>query len=179
MLLTLDLATMIGWTCGHPADQQFAFGHHRLPSTGPDIGAFACAYGDWLHPMLMNVTEVVMEAPILPKVTSLITVRKLSGLAYHTEMVCHEMKIRCYEAHLQSVKKFVGGSGRASKLDMIEAVRSFGYDTNEENEADAIAVRCYTIATRYKNLLPQFNFAMGLLGGEHDEVDKSPSMGSR
>jgi crossover junction endodeoxyribonuclease RuvC len=165
MLLTLDLATVLGFTIGHVSDHKFASGYFRLPSTGPDIGAFAVAYDKWLGDRLTNVTEVVFECPILPKKkTTLATVRKLSGLAWHTEFLCSSMGIRCFEAHLQQVKKAIGGHGRSSKHDMIAAVRAYGYDVEEENEADAIAVRLFTILSRHKELAADFNLQLGPLG---------------
>lgn len=165
MLLTLDLATVLGYTVGDVADRGFRSGHYRLPSTKTDIGAFAVAYDEWLRPMLSRgVTEIVMECPVLPRHTTLATVRKLTGLAWHSEFVATALGIKIYEAHLQSVKKAIGGHGRAQKADMIRAVQSYGYDVTEENEADAIAVRLYTIMTRHREYAADFGLEMGLLG---------------
>ncbi len=165
MLLTLDLATVLGFTVGHVSDRKFRSGHYRLPSTGTDIGAFAQAYDDWLRSALDNgVTECVMECPVLPRKTTLATVRKLTGLAWHTEWACFSNGIKVYEAHLQSVKKAIGGHGRAQKSDIIAAVQRYGYPVTEENEADAIAVRLYTIMTRHPELAESFGLDMGLLG---------------
>jgi Holliday junction resolvasome RuvABC endonuclease subunit len=74
------------------------------------------------------------------------------------------MGIKIFEAHLQQVKKAIGGHGRAAKTDMIAAVRRYGYDVTEENEADAIAVRLYSIMTRHKHLMRDFNLDIGALG---------------
>lgn len=164
MLLTLDLATVLGWTKGAVEDTKFKSGYFRLPSTGPDIGKFALAYDAWLGAIMPDVTEVVFEAPILPKKTRLITVRKLTGLAFYTEFLCAALDVRVMEAHLQSIKKAIGGHGRAEKVDMIAAVRRYGYDVTEENEADAVAVRLYTIMTRHKGLAASFGLELGLLG---------------
>lgn len=181
MLLTLDLATVLGYTVGAVADRGFKSGHYRLPSTGADIGAFAAAYDGWLdsHLSLTGVTEVVFEAPVLPRKTTLATVRKLSGLAWHTEWLCTNMGIKCYEAHLQSVKKAIGGHGRAQKSDMIRAVQSYGYDVTEENEADAIAVRLYTIMTRHQELAADFGLEMGLLGANAPNFTRNDERGKR
>lgn len=164
MLLTLDLATVLGFTVGHVSDRKFESGYFRLPSTGVDIGRFAAAYDDWLHNKLLNVTCVCFESPVLPKKTQLATVRKLTGLCWHTEFLASTMGIECFEAHLSSVKKSIAGHGRAAKVDMIAAVRRYGYDVDEENEADAIAVRLYTIMTRHKHLMKDFGLELGALG---------------
>lgn len=165
MLLTLDLATVLGWTKGHIGDKAFQSGHYRLPSTGPDIGAFAVAFDEWLVDQLSNVTEIVFESPILrAKKTTLATIRKLTGLAWHVEYVSSSMGIKCYEAYNQQIKLAIGGHGRSSKDDMVAAVRGYGYDVTEENEADAIAVRLYTILTRHKELAADFGLEMGQIG---------------
>ncbi|SRR6266550_1875823 len=170
MLLTLDLATVLGWTRGDVADRNFESGYYKLPSTGADIGAFAEAYDKWIRSKINGVTEIVMECPVLPRKTTLATVRKLTGLAWHSEWIATSMGIRCYEAHLSSVKKAIGGHGRASKDDMVAAVQGYGYNVTEENEADAIAVRLYTIMTRYNHLADNFELSMGLLGGRKIEL---------
>lgn len=164
MLLTLDLATVLGWTKGAVEDTKFKSGYFRLPSTKNDIGAFAIAYDDWLNFNIDGVTDLVFEAPILPRKTQLATIRKLYGLCYHTELLCTKMGIKCYEANLSSVKKTIGGHGRADKDDMVAAVRGYGYDVKENNEADAIAVRLYTIMTRHQELAADFGLTLGLLG---------------
>ncbi len=166
MLLTLDLATVLGYTVGDVADRGFRSGWYRLPSTGTDIGAFARAYDEWLDNQctLTGISEIVFEAPVLPRKTKLATVRKLTGLCWHTEFVASSMGIKCYEANQSSVKLSIAGHGRASKDDVIAAVRTYGYDVTEENEADAIAVRLYTIMTRHRHLMKDFNLDLGALG---------------
>lgn len=165
MLLTLDLATNLGWTLGPETDPAFRHGSHRLPSTGEDIGAFATAYDLWLRERLFGgVDYVVFEAPVLPRETSLATVRKLSGLAWHTEFRCTMMNIRCEEASNTSVKKFVAGHGFAKKNDMLAAIRARGYEVADHDEADAIAVRLYTIHQRFPKAAACLNLDMGALG---------------
>ncbi len=174
MLLTLDLATRVGWTKGDPADTEFAFGSYQLPSTGDDIGRYADAFDAWVQQMMMNATEVVFEAPVLPHQTQLATVRKLNGLAWHTELVCHQLGIRCFEAHLQSIKKYFAGHGQAKKPDMIRAAKSYGYDIGEDdNQADAIGIRLYTIANRYKQFAGKFPTSMGLLGATQNRDQRA------
>lgn len=177
MLLTLDLATHMGWTLGKVEQVRFSFGTHHLPSTGEDIGSFALAYDTWLCEAIKKykVNEIVMECPILPRETSLTTVRKLSGLAWHTEYVCACHKIKNHEAHLQQIKKFMTGSGRADKQMMIDAARRHGYRVSDDNQADAVGVRLFYIACEYPALSSKFDLAMGALGAAaanaHDNTD--------
>ncbi len=148
-ILFLDLATRCGWCCGAP-DQTPRYGTKVLPSTGEDIGRFAYAYNEWLLDMitLENPGLVVFEAPILAGKTTPATARKLMGLAWHTEFVCNLRQIRCAEDHLQSIKKFFAGNGRAEKEDMIAAARRLGFDPKDDNQADAIGGWCHTVHER-------------------------------
>lgn len=94
----------------------------------------------------------------------MVTVRKLSGLSWHTEFRCKERGIEVCEAQIQSVKKYFTGSGRAQKPDMIQAAKSLGYDVKNDDESDAIAVRLYTIEQRFPELQDRFKLALGPLG---------------
>ncbi len=163
-ILALDLATKTGWAVGSP-DGEPRYGTKVLPSTGEDIGRFAAAYNEWLLDMitLENPALIVFEAPILAGQTTLTTARKLGGLAWHTEFVCNLRQVRCAEHHLQSVKKFFAGSGRADKAAMMEAARRHGWDPKDDNAADALGLWACTVHEK----APQYGkrFALGTLGG--------------
>ena len=168
-LLTLDLATRLGWTVGEVADRHFQFGSFTLPSTGADLGKFALPYHQWLHDMIdrNEVDDVVFEAPVLPRETQIATVRKLSGLCWHTEFVCAQRGIEVSEAHQQSVRKFFINSGKGGKLAKAlttDAAKSLGYDVKNDDEADAIALRFYTLARKYPAAAAPFDFSLGALG---------------
>jgi crossover junction endodeoxyribonuclease RuvC len=140
-ILALDLATRCGWACGAPGTEP-TYGTKVLPSTGEDIGRFAGAFNEWLLDMmtLEDPGVVVFEAPVLAGTTSLATARKLYGLAWHTEFCCQMRQVRVMEHHLQSVKKFFAGSGRASKDDMIAAAHRQGWAPKDDNAADALGL---------------------------------------
>lgn len=162
-ILALDLATRTGWCVGAP-DEDPRYGTKVLPSTGEDIGRFAYAFNEWLLDMitLESPALIVFEAPILAGKTNLNTARKLTGLAWHTEFVANHRQVRCAEHHLQSVKKFFAGSGRADKAEMIAAARRLGFDPKDDNAADAIGLWCCTVHER----APQHaaRFKLGALG---------------
>lgn len=164
MLLTLDLSSRVGWTLGDIADSHFRSGVHRLPSTGEDIGAFAEAFDAWLHGTALDADHVVFESPILPRQTMLATVRKLSGLCWHTEFFAKMNNIRCEEANIQHIKKFISGKGDAKKPEMVRAVELMGFKPEDDNEADAIATRLYVIGRQRPDLLRAMKFDLGPLG---------------
>jgi len=139
ILVALDLATNVGACWGAP-DRLPTLLHHRLPSTGDDVGAFLAAFEDWFVELLdaARPDEVCFEAPVLPRAkfnrqtkkveggVSLITTRKLQGLAGEVERICFRRQLVCTEAQPAEVKKALTGKGNATKGEMVRACRAFG-----------------------------------------------------
>lgn len=163
-ILALDLATKVGWACGRPGEEP-GYGTKVLPSTGEDIGRFAEAFNEWLLDMitLEDPGLVVFEAPILAGTTQAATARKLMGLAWHTEFVCRLRDVRCAEHHLQSVKKFFAGNGRADKAAMIAAAQRQGWSPKDDNASDALGL--WACAVHQKCPQHAQRFMLGALGG--------------
>jgi crossover junction endodeoxyribonuclease RuvC len=160
-LLCLDLSSNIGFAIGD-TEGPFRSGAYQLPVG--DRGAFASAYDLWLCEMLSEgVEQVVMEAPIMPRMTRFDTVRKLSGLAWHTEFRCHLAGIPCAEINNMSMKKYFG-SGSMNKDDMMEAIKRLGYRPKSYDESDAIALRLFYLAQRFPRSASALNLDMGMLG---------------
>lgn len=163
-LLALDLATRVGWACGAP-NENVRFGTHVLPSTGGEIGPFADAFGQWLRSKIESEKPelIVFEAPILTSgLTAIATARKLMGLAYHTELIAFDHQLRVRESNLMTVKKFFAGSGKATKQDMVAAARRHGWDVDNDDEADALALWSHTIDRMVPGGFPKMR--LGLLG---------------
>lgn len=152
MQLALDLATQTGF-CFGPADtgEVPVIGHIRMPKTGPDVGAFLCAWEDWLNPWVREVepTLIVFEAPILAGQTQIATTRKLQGMAGVTEMVGHRLGIEVAEVATSQVKKALTGNGRAEKADMMAAARHYGFDPQTSDEADAFGIWLCALRLRH------------------------------
>lgn len=153
--LALDLATQTGF-CFGPADtgEVPTLGHVRLPSTGPDVGRFLCAWQAWLEPKVCEIEPslIIFEAPILPAQTQMATTRKLQGMAGVTEMVCHRLGIECAEVATSQVKKALTGSGRADKEQMLAAARRYGFTPTCSDEADAFGIWLCALRLRHPTL---------------------------
>jgi hypothetical protein len=164
--LTLDLASRVGWSCGPIPTRLFDFGSHQLPKTGTDIGAFIFEYDAWLQTMLDDVYYIVFEQPIMPAITQIATLRKLYGLASHTEFVATTRGIKCREAPVQKVKSFMGvkRTGDQGKRDMVDAVARYGYEAEDHDAADAIGIRLFTISVERPELLRSMRLDLGPLG---------------
>jgi len=191
MILALDLATNIGECWGEP-DARPSLGHHRLPSTGEDVGAFLCAFEDWLRGRLETVSPsvIVFEAPVLPRAkfnritkkveggVALLTTRKLQGLAGVLEMVATREGLECVEVQPAEVKQALTGKGNAKKPEMIAAARALGFDpfvmrSNGEDasdEADALGVWLRYLKVRHSEIAetwaPKLSASAPLFAGE-------------
>lgn len=99
---------------------------------------------------------IVFEAPLLPRAkidpdptkggriiqapVTIATTRKLQGLAGVTEMVAIQRGCLIEEVYGATVKKQLGGSGRAEKPDMMAAAERCGLKPKVHDEADAFGV---------------------------------------
>lgn len=160
----LDLSTHTGWAFGH-SDAEPSFGTLHLPSTGDDVGRFIAVYDEWLRAMLAVEAPdvVVFEAPLLTRgKTTLATARKLIGLATHTEFVCWQLRTRCSESNISSIKLFFAGNGRADKDDMMAVARRYGWIARNDNEADSLGL--WASAVHHYAPAHAARFCMGLMG---------------
>lgn len=165
LILALDLSSNTGWALGAPGVRP-KFGTFKLPSTGNEIGRFAHAFDMWLSDMLtMHAPErVVFETSVMPAGhTTPMTIRKLTGLGWHAEFVCHRREVICNEVNVATIKKFWAGNGRAKKPEMIAAAKRYGFDVKDDNQADALGLWHYTA----EKLAPGRNgwMSLGPMGG--------------
>lgn len=163
-ILCLDLSSHTGWAVAEP-DGELRFGTKHLPLGGDEIGPFALAFDLWLRDMiaLEKPQMIVFEAPIVRAgKTSIVTARKLLGLAYHVELICRDLSIACREANLMTVKAFFAGSGRASKDDMIASAHRYGFRVQDDNAADAVGCWVYSVHTMFPQHAARFK--LGALG---------------
>lgn len=169
-LITLDLSSSnVGWTAGELSAVPPRFGTQAFPKVGNDLGELATIYHKWLVDLIKQFEpkRLVFEQPILPRETNIMTMRKLGGLAWHTEFVCKVLNIGIKEAHVSTVKKFWAQHGFAKKEQMVAAARDYGFDVETHDEADALAVRYFTIATEHPQVAAEWTGKMQILRGLH------------
>lgn len=84
------------------------------------------------------------------------TIRLLYGFVTVTEEFCATHNLRCYEAHISTIKKHLTGSGRAEKGDVLAACKRLNWDVGgDHNRADAAAGWCYIKAISDKAFSPR------------------------
>lgn len=156
-LLSLDLATRLGWAFGDAFEGEPVSGSFLLPSTGDDIGAFLKAYHLWL---IARVAEfqpdiITMEAPLAATTkTTQTTLLKLWGLCSHTEFVAAFKGLPCRQIAAGEWKKgFVGRAGfgkpktkaMLATYPVLQACHQRGWDVTDDNEADALGQWTYAV----------------------------------
>lgn len=153
-LLSLDLATTLGWASGDTEAGDPVSGIRKLPSTGDDIGRFLVAYNEFLQQLIADQRPdlIVMEAPMPTQSgrSTQSTILKLYGLCSHTEMVAVYKRIEVRQVAAATWKKGFCGNGRASKSDkpypVITRCHALGWEhVKNDNEADALGIWTYSV----------------------------------
>ena len=153
-VLALDLSSKTGWAIGRLPEQpltpmEMAVIKPKQPLSGVahfhgELGLSLDAFERWLNQMVDRHAPdgLVFESPVLPKYkTTPTTVRKLMSLAGITLMICHQRKILWVkEIQPRSMKKHVSGNGGPGKENVKNAIRSFGWTYESDDEADALGL---------------------------------------
>lgn len=155
-VLALDLSSHCGFAVGRLPSRpltpmEMAVVKPQQPLSGVahfsgEVGPFLIAFEEWLNSMFdqHRPTGVIYESPVLPTLTTPQTVMKLMGLAGVLLMVCHHRRVRWVrQAQPSTVKKFICGSGRPGKDGVKNAIRSFGWAFEDDNESDSLALHCF------------------------------------
>lgn len=151
-LLSLDLATKLGWAYGNTEAGDPVSGSFQLPKTGNELGPFLAAYGRWLQPMVQNhgIELIVMEEPIMPNgMTQMATLLKLYNLVGTTERGAYHWGVPVRQVPAGSWKKAFCGKGnfgkKTSPYPPIVRCHELGWDhVNDDNEADALGLWVYS-----------------------------------
>lgn len=168
-LLSLDLSTHTGWSCGSLLPQPVTHGVLHLPKTGEDIGRFLSAFREWLGHAIeeLNPTGIIFESPILPDTTGLPVLRKLYGLAGVAEMIAADYKVPIEEANLNDIRKHFVGTTRAPKEIPKDKRRKWlkdktiaechrrGFRVIDDNDADSLALLSYALTLKQPGFVLQ------------------------
>jgi hypothetical protein len=98
------------------------------------------AYPPEAPSMVSNPHVVVYERPHLRGWAASFS---LVGRAAIVEASCSKLGVQAISVHSATIKKYITGSGRATKEDVIKAVKKRGFKPKDDNAADAIALWLY------------------------------------
>ena len=145
-LLALDLATSTGWATWH--NNATSFGSALFKGS---VGEALSAYQRWLTDLAGPLSEggltIVYEAPWVGPKTHQQVARKLQGLAVVTDVVAHDIGCEAFEVlNPPVILHFTGSAGgkrKERKARTIGAAKDRGFDVQNDDEADAIAILDY------------------------------------
>ncbi|WOF74161.1 hypothetical protein QMT40_001808 [Parvibaculaceae bacterium PLY_AMNH_Bact1] len=160
-LLTLDTATATGWAFG-PVDNlsECEYGTITLENTGDDLGSFFAEFEDRLRDLIQSLKPelLVFEAPILYRTnTQKKILRKLYGLTAYAETTGLKAQVRVAEADLTDIRthfihrtqapRSIPKKDRTKWLKgtIMEQCRRMGWNPENDNEGDALALRSFVI----------------------------------
>lgn len=145
--LALDLATVTGWAVHSTGMHRPFLGSLRLGGEAQKVGAPALALWQFLNDQhrLHQFTHCVFEAQHVSAKMNIDTVYKLIALGGVVEMFCEAAQIRCYKVHIGEWRKhFIGkGTGLSrpeAKARCIAECEKFGWDTVDDNAAEACGI---------------------------------------
>lgn len=137
MILALDISkTNTGWAAGGYGNE-ITFGSRSFAGCGARaivLTRFA-AFLERMIP-LFNPRVLVIEAPILYGGAPFLLIPM--GAEAEKAAYRHNLVFKQYQPN--SIKKFMTGTKKADKDDMVFAVRARGYQVNNDDEADAVAI---------------------------------------
>ena len=129
-ILTLDLGSTMGWCSGEQC------GSHEFNGDRQQRAASTLVWLDrWL--LAAQPDLIVYERPFA---RGRAATRALWGLAGVVEAVGTARDILVLDAENKTWKKFIHGSGNATKEDTIAWARAMGYSAADEHAADAVAI---------------------------------------
>lgn len=147
-VLALDLSSHTGAAHDGPTPGVPLFQTKHLASAmDGEYGAQGAEARKFINELIMVVRPdlIVYEAPLVladskgrTKVDTKETVwRQQMGLSYLVEVCAAEAGIECVKENNQSIKKYLAGTGHATKQAMIMACHRFGWMVADDNQADA------------------------------------------
>jgi hypothetical protein len=156
-ILALDLGNKTGWASSH--GDSVCSGTWDLAKFGPSVGQKLVGFECHLQAMSLECSTMIFETPWVGPKTHQHTARLLMSLAGVTEMVAGRHNAHCYEIGAPTWRKHFLGIGRTTGVgskqkhrgDMkrlaMERCRMLGFDPKSEDEAEAIGILDYALAT--------------------------------
>lgn len=138
MILALDFGSTTGWAIG-PESGTWDI----KPRRGESPGMRYIRLRGELNAILRAYPELKLVAYEQAHHRGGAATEYAVGCATHLQSWCAEHGIEHTTVHSATIKKFITGGGKASKDEVIAAVREKGYRPRDDNEADAIAMWLY------------------------------------
>jgi hypothetical protein len=175
-ILSIDAATTTGWCYGHPGGK-LTFGSIRFAKPGQPRAVTYHNERAWLGDRFVQYDPalklVVFESPAVPMImigkTNIDTIRKLVTMAEIIEEMTYFTGIECREAKVSDVRAFFIGrnckSAEGKRL-TCEKCRDMGFDVQDDNAGDAVALWHYQVGCLRPDLAPMMTPLFGVKHGK-------------
>lgn len=153
-ILTLDLGKQTGWAISHEGIiQSGSESFHSSRFSGG--GMVFLKFRKWLNSMqekFANIEAVYFEEVRRHLGTD--ASHCYGGFLAHLSSWCEENHIPYQGVPVKTIKRFIAGTGNATKEQVIEEVNKKGFCPIDNNEADSLALMFYaqSVNKEYKNI---------------------------
>lgn len=148
-ILALDLGTTTGWAL-RLSDGTLTSGVVNFkPQRFEGGGMRYLRFRRWLNEL--KQTDGDIHAVYFEEVrrhAGVDAAHAYGGLLAHLTAWCEHHNIAYQGVPVGTIKKFATGKGNANKAQMIDAVQEWGHAPADDNEADALAIMHWAIATQ-------------------------------
>jgi Holliday junction resolvasome RuvABC endonuclease subunit len=140
LMLALDLGTKCGYAASAGTGATISGTMGLSPKRFEGGGMRYLRFKRWLDELhaAQAIGEIVFEEVRGHKGVDAAHV--YGGLMAHLMAWCEENTVPCRGVPVQHIKKYATGRGNAPKQLVIDAVRGWGYEPCDDNEADALAL---------------------------------------
>lgn len=111
---------------------------------GKQLGSFINNFRDQLSNLHLDESYTIYyEDVVAHKGTRAAHIYGALKFTLLARAIRYNMHEQVHPVGVKVIKKFITGNGNATKYDVIGAVRSQGFNPQDDNEADAIALAMY------------------------------------
>src|SRR3954469_2186245 len=148
-VLALDLATSTGWALCSASGQVISGTVSFRPSRYDGGGMRYLRFGAWLESMARDAAGIgVVHYEEVRRHLSTDAAHVHGGLLATLTSWCEQSSIPYQGVPVGTIKRHVTGKGNADKAAVIAAIRARGFSPIDHNEADALAILVWAIATQ-------------------------------
>ncbi|MCP9860956.1 MULTISPECIES: crossover junction endodeoxyribonuclease RuvC [unclassified Cyanobium] len=152
-LLALDLGTRTGWALQERSGRICSGSQPFRPQRYEGGGMRFLRFQRWLMELSqasdasagLAIDQVVFEE--VRRHAGVDAAHAYGGFLGQLGSFCEHHRLPYQGVPVGTIKRFITGKGNASKVQVIAAVRALGHSPVDDNEADALALLHWTIAT--------------------------------
>lgn len=137
-ILALDLGTKTGYALLH--DDKLMFGTRVFKRNYPNGGNHWVDFYSFIHSLVerYDIKSIYYEGVNAHK--GVIAAHCYGGFKAVLQMFCHHSAIQIDSFGVTQIKKFWAGKGNANKEMMVNEAINHGFDVDDDNQADAVAL---------------------------------------